>query len=495
MIRGLAILSLFFVFAACSDDNGDFVSSPDGNDYSSSIESFSVTSKSSSSVQSVVDPSTVVVGEMTDSRDGQTYKTVKIGTQTWMAENLNFKTDSSFCYDNVDSNCTKYGRLYSWSAAMDSVGEWSTDGKGCGYKKLCSPTHPVRGICPEGWHLPSKDEWNNLFNAVGGEDVAGKMLKSVSGWKDYSEKDGNGSDAYSFAVLPAGIRGPLGGYGDEGRFANFLTSTEYSWGNAYELTMYNENDIAHIYNLFKYNGHSVRCLKDESYSTTINDLSSSSTTQGTVDPSTVVVGEMTDSRDGQTYKTVKIGSQTWMAENLNYAYLEPTLGLDSSSFCYENDFSNCDKFGRLYLWSAAMDSAGVWSTNGADCGFMKICSPKYPVRGVCPNDWHLPTQAEWDTLFSAVGGVDIAGKMLKSVKDWLSSRDGIDAYSFAALPAGFLGTAKSYNGEGRDAYFWSSTANQGQYSFNVLLYYGYNGTFMNALYDKYYGFSVRCVKD
>lgn len=165
-------------------------------------------------------------GTMTDSRDGKTYKTVKIGKQVWMAENLNYESENSFCYDDDAANCTKYGRLYTWAAAMDSVGKWSANGKGCGgYDKKCSPTYPVRGVCPEGWHLPSKAEFKILFESVGGKNVAGKMLKSRSGWKD----DGNGTDTFGFSALPAGdgkmydfVR-----FGNVGHAACFWSSTEY----------------------------------------------------------------------------------------------------------------------------------------------------------------------------------------------------------------------------------------------------------------------------
>ncbi len=479
-----AFWSLVF-FVACSDDDSDFVSRPDAKESSSNT-----TAKSSSSVtRSAVDPSTVVVGEMTDSRDGQTYKTVKIGDQTWMAENLNFKVDSSFCYDNVDSNCIKYGRLYVWSVVMDSVGKWSTDGKGCGLEKPCSPTYPVRGICPEDWHLPSNDEWNTLFSSVGGAGIAGKKLKSDVGWDDYLERNGNGTDDYSFTVLPAGIRGSLGGYGEENSKVYFWSSTEDHL-RAYEVMLCNSGDTVLLYSLFKYNGHYVRCLKDEPS----RNLSSSSVVRGTVDPSTVVMGEMTDERDGQTYKTVKIGDQTWMAENLNYAYLQPIKTLDSSSFCYDNNPSYCEKYGRLYLWSSAMDSIGTWSTNGKDCGYDVPCSPTYPVRGVCPEDWHLPSQDEWKVLFSAVGNEDVAGKMLKSANGWFSSRDGLDDYSFAILPAGVWGRGV-YGEEGGSAYFWSSTMISYGAAISMLFYYGYEGVLVTNLYKKPYRLSVRCVKD
>jgi len=111
-----------------------------------------------------------VSGTFTDPRDGKTYRTVRIGTQTWMAENLNFVTDSSVCYDNDDSNCQKYGRLYDWDAAMKA--------------------------CPTGWRLPAHEDWAGLVKTVGGNEIAGKKLKSKNGW--------DGTDELGFSAMPGG---------------------------------------------------------------------------------------------------------------------------------------------------------------------------------------------------------------------------------------------------------------------------------------------------
>ena len=122
----------------------------------------------------------------------------------------------------------------------------------------------------------------------------------------------------------------------------------------------------------------------------------------------VVYGEMTDERDGQTYKTVKVNDNvTWMAENLNYAYLQPTAELDSSSWC--GDFWNedgCDVYGRLYLWSAAVDSAALFSDAMKGCGYYESsenwqkCPLDQNVRGVCPEGWKLPTYDDYINLMS-----------------------------------------------------------------------------------------------
>jgi len=210
---------------------------------------------------------------LTDPRDGQTYKTVTIGDQTWMAENLNYaytgvpynnfgytSDSTSWCYNDDPANCTKYGRLYTWSAAMDSVGTWTTNGKGCGHGSTSSPTGTIRGICPEGWHLPDTTEWNTLFSAVGGEYTVGRVLKSQTVWTAY---DGiTNEDSFGFSALPSGYRNYDGYYYDEGNYAYFWSSTEYGSNLAYLMSLYYLDDYAHLSNRNKDFGRSVRCLKD-----------------------------------------------------------------------------------------------------------------------------------------------------------------------------------------------------------------------------------------
>ena len=213
-------------------------------------------------------------GEFTDERDGQVYKTVKIGSQTWMAENLNYayneRTAKSYCYNNYYNNyfnnsadsCAKYGRLYLWSAAMDSAAVFSDGGKGCGVGKTCRPSGIVRGVCPEGWHLPSYDEWNALHTAVGGPSIAGTMLKSQTGWTMYSGILA-GSDAYGFSALPAGSRSNDGYFYSAGNYAIFWSSCEYNRFGAYRMNLYDASEDAYLdYYYAKNTAFSVRCLKD-----------------------------------------------------------------------------------------------------------------------------------------------------------------------------------------------------------------------------------------
>lgn len=210
-------------------------------------------------------------GIFTDSRDGLIYKTVTIGTQTWMAENLNYSDTGmrgrSWCYDNEIDNCTKYGRLYTWAAAMDSSGNWSNNGKGCGYEVACTPSYPVRGICPEGWHLPDTTEWNTLIDAVGGKTNAWKILRSENGWDDpYGEGQNKGSDAVSFTALSAGYRTSDGAFYGEGDVTHLWSSVKqpYSSGYAYYKTLKNRNNnpVALGQSPANY-GFSVRCIKNQ----------------------------------------------------------------------------------------------------------------------------------------------------------------------------------------------------------------------------------------
>ena len=141
LIGSIALVCAAF-FVACSDDDSDFATRPSGGSSSSvcegcddasssSVKSSSSSAKSSSSA-TLANPcktgstDTCEYGELVDDRDGQAYKTVKIGDQWWMAENLNFKTDSSFCYKDSAEYCEKYGRLYRWAATVGKRSEEHT---------------------------------------------------------------------------------------------------------------------------------------------------------------------------------------------------------------------------------------------------------------------------------------------------------------------------------------------------------------------------------
>ena len=253
-----ASVCVAFFFAACGDDGGSATRPSEESSSSVALSSSSSSVIPSSSSSKVTESAEVTKESITDTRDGHSYKTVTIGSQTWMAQNLNYETANSYCYSDNASNCTKYGRLYTWAAAMDSVGSWSANGKGCGYGKTCSPTYPVRGVCPEGWHLPTQTEWNTLFTAVGGQSTAGKMLKSTSGWNS----SGNGTDAYSFSALPAGGRGGNGHFNYEGNNAYFWSSTDDNSYYAYSIILYYNGDYAGLDDGNEGYGFSVRCVKD-----------------------------------------------------------------------------------------------------------------------------------------------------------------------------------------------------------------------------------------
>jgi len=237
----------------------------------------------------------------TDTRDGKVYKTVKIGEQVWMAENLNYKEEGSKCYGedgkvyNIDevkitlgsaeiqANCEKYGRLYNWETAIKA--------------------------CPDGWHLPNKAEWHELVVAVGGVEMAGEYLKATSGWARYMVIiSGNGRDKYGFSALPSGFRFP-----DHGREGNFhgigyggfwWTASERPYKNARTVQAeYRSSDLS-LRDEQKDYLYSVRCLQGPP--------------PKAKEPPAQQIGTFTDARDGKTYKTTKIGTQTWMAENLSY---------------------------------------------------------------------------------------------------------------------------------------------------------------------------------
>ena len=188
-------------------------------------------------------------------------------------------------------------------------------------------------------------------------------------------------------------------------------------------------------------------------------------------------GTFTDPRDGQTYATVNIGSQTWMAENLNY--------ITANSWTYDDDPANGDVYGRLYTWDAAMN--GEASSNNVPSG----------VPGVCPPGWHLPSDAEWDILVNYLGGSGVAGGKMKETgtTHWDSPNiDATNSNGFTALPGG-RHSFGSFNGLGYESHWWSSTVSSGGwYPWGRSLYHG-DGLVVRYDYYKTNDLSVRCIKD
>jgi TonB family protein len=167
-----------------------------------------------------------IIGTFTDTRDGKKYRTAEIGSQIWMAQNLNYRIGQSWCYDNKDSNCAKYGRLYDWNTAMKA--------------------------CPAGWHLPSREEWDKLTNL----SDAGTKLKSKSpNW--------DGMDDFGFSALPAGLRRTDGTFYGVGAMDYWWTATgdeEYD-DNAHTILMDAGITDAGGLNVSKKYGYSVRCVQ------------------------------------------------------------------------------------------------------------------------------------------------------------------------------------------------------------------------------------------
>ncbi len=208
------------------EDNKQYIterpeSSADGVESSSSV----VDKPTSSS-------SVVASGEtFVDERDGTVYRTTKIGTQVWMAENLRYESAGSHCYNDDASECETYGRLYEYS----------------------------EGLCPAGWHMPSQAEWTVLIEYVGGAAVAGKALRAVGAWNvENFPLTADDTDSYGFASLPSGVYI----FGDHENAGFYMSRTMYSDDAYYDVGVVGNQDEIAESNALLTVAVSVRCLKD-----------------------------------------------------------------------------------------------------------------------------------------------------------------------------------------------------------------------------------------
>jgi len=430
-----------------------------------------------------------------DSRDGQTYRTVKIGEQTWMAENMNYKTKrGSWLYDGL---CDK-----------DSLSYYTTYGKA--FDKRYGRVYDwkrAKKICPAGWKLPDTADWNMLVKTVGGK-MAAKTLKSKNAWNKWEEgSDTNGTDDFGFSALPGGGCVPNGYFEIMDDFGRWWTATKYT--NVPEAGKWRRmNNFAYFRGMNEFDnitkptgggysyrdeiteridemsiGYSVRCVQKNrterrgSIRKRVRTTAAAAAANRLEKHLPIIYDTLTDERDGKTYKTIAIGGKRWMAENLNYE--------TDSSWCYNDTLSYCETYGRLYAWNAA--------------------------KTACPAGYHLPSREEWDNLAGSAGGLffplggdfhhwDLAGKRLKARTGWNTykrkSGNGKDNCGFSALPGGSRHRdAGDFGYAGAIGFWWTST----EFFVDSHALYRYMDNYHVNMDEHYgrkdHGYSVRCVAD
>lgn len=425
-VWSLLLASAVLFFSACSDGEEEVVKS--FSDYE-------------------LNGITIKDGYYTDKRNNREYRIMEIWLppysnvmNLWFAENLDYVDstleDGSWCYNDNKDSCKTYGRLYTWEAANKA--------------------------CPEGWRLPTQEDWNSLYSVVSDRiEPAGTKLKTIDHWQN-SEGVLQGTNRFGFYGLPAGRKNAEGGWLPTGKFAYFWTSSDSTSELAYGWQLTHETDALNYGVYYKDHGMSVRCVVENNYSSEIH-------IEGSFDSSYVDEIPMREGKleyKGQTYKTVEIWGKTYMAENLNYE--------TGNSWCYNNSADSCKKYGRLYDLETALTA--------------------------CPEGWKL-----FDS------GVELSGKKLipresayilaeyyaeeiKSEKGWVKS-PGSNLSGFNLQPAGGYDIAsEAFFDMGYSAYFWT-TNSSGSTSENSALGLRYSDYNFHTPSTKNYAYAVRCVKE
>lgn len=367
------------------------------------------------------------------------YPWVKIGNLLWTT------TDFDESVGTVDYQ-SSFGKLYIWDSVVNSDGSLK----------------PAFGsIIPDGWRIPSSTDFLSLFDFIKRvysdltQENWSKYVKSKTDWLPYAGVES--LDTFGFNMKPSGSS-IFGGDRGIGEFSFIGTST-INGSKVLRINADYRNDTIWLGSFdYTYFSYSLRLVKDAS--------------------SYVTIG-------GRQYKTVTIGNQEWLAENLDYKFLvngsqipigESGAPSTPSAWYYNNDEAtygvNGNKYGLLYNWHATKYLEDNKST-------------------LLPYGWHVPTTSEWDALATAVGGSGVAGTKLKSTTGW-SSGNGDGSYGFAAFPAGFRDSG-FFDYLGSYTSFWAATE-----SSSSLAYYRYfnTGASVGSSYDdKSIGCSVRLVKD
>ena len=457
--------------------------------------------------------------------EGYDYSTVQIGNQCWFSENCRYLPAVSDSYTGSDTDPHYYVHGYEGSNVSDAVLHPNYSTYGVLYNHASAM---VGDVCPSGWVVPSKDDFDELSDFLGGITVAGEHLKSQSGWTS----NGNGTNSSGFTGLPGGYRTEYGGV-----FA--LEFKGLWWSATISVT---DPDRAHLRDLDYFwnnfqpqvyrfgNAYSVRCLMNTS---SISGCTSSTAcnfdpTANTDDGSCIEVGDSCDDNDLNTtgdiiqpdcsclgtlvvqfncgddvnhenydYSTVLIGAQCWFSENCRYL---PSVSPSSASsttdpYFYVYDYQGTDV--TLAKTTANYDTYGVlynW--------------PAFMTADICPSGWHIPSDGEWQTMEVSLG-MSIAdassigwrgspvGDYMKSASGWDTLWDingnGSNSSGFSALPGG-----TSWGGDfhvvGGAGNWWSSSEFELLVSWQRELSYA-SDTVIRSYIGKEIGCAARCVRD
>ena len=332
---------------------------------------------------------------MVDSRTGKPRPTVKIGEQVWLQDNMDYvssKMKKNYCYDDLESNCEQFGRLYEWGDAVNA--------------------------CPAGSRLPNAKDFETLA----------KSLKSIQ-------------NIEKFQPTYAGIKNKNGEYESQFIRASYWSSSEVSGVGKYWYLSVDKQAMANG-KYSKKGAMLVRCIRDSLEIPYESDF-------------------MTDYRDGRVYNTVKIGAQTWMAENMKY--------VTEGSGCYDNERENCEIFGRLYSWSDAYEA--------------------------CPEGYHMPDDDDWTKLknFLSDNGDGKLSSILKSDDYW--KNPGKNTVGMNIRPSGYYDSEGAKFGRlGERAYLWSASMKNWDSAYHWSLSEG-SEIFGKSVAYKENARPVRCVKD
>ena len=535
-------------------------------------------------------PPTSGYGANITDMDGNSYKTVYIGKQQWMAENLKTSkySDGTPLPNVTDSSAWVAAKTGAWvnynnDATFDPI-----------YGKLYNGfvIRNDKNVCPTGWHVPKAGDWYYLMNELGGDSIAGDKLRSTDTttlWLNPSEaakmdiEYNYATNSSLFNALPGGVVYNRWGF-------NGMRSDGYWWGESTNdstkanimIMSYRFNKVyvnVNDYGKSKKNGFSIRCIKDGTTPNiqgsiqgldcsgpsnqgilTANTQANGVTTviaytganggthegqtvtsvgvtglTATLTPGRFALGDgiltyvitgtpttsgtasfdfsiadktctvtrdviaatnsgyganVTD-MDGNVYKTVVIGTQTWMAENLKTSkYSDGTpipnvsenmewSKLSTGAWAYyNNDLQKNTKHGKLYNWYVVNPTI-----NGN--------------KNVCPTGWHIPSNTEWTSLTDYLGGASVAGGKLKDVgyTNWNSpNKEATNSSLFTALPSGIRYPDGSYSYNGELSQWWSNVEFNSGNAYYIAVSYTL-GSVDNYPNDKKYGYSIRCLKD